>query len=211
MSAADFLLAPEVQKILKVVLATPDTQFSADALAKKAKLDGADLQRTQEHLVKCGILIQQKAKADEPETVSANTSFVFYEELRKIALKSFAAAEPIRAMLRSKFKSSVLRAFILGEDKDATVELLVVHGESMPDEGLMSAACQKLSASIGRHLQVHVISSKRFAALAGGDGLGAKLSSAIEIIAEGDTKAKLPAEPESLFQSTKKRLAFLAR
>ena len=221
MSAADFLLAPEVQKYLQVVFSEPGKRFSAETLAKKTKLDADAVARTQEHLVKSGILHQHKATANKAEAeaaaeaveVSVNTSFVFYAELKRIALKSFAAAEPVRAMLRSKFKSSVLRAFVLGEDTDGTLELLVVHGELVPDESEMSAACRKLSASIGRHLQVHVISSGKFAALTVRDALGAKLAaaSAIEVIAEGDTKARPAAAREGLLQSARKKLAALAR
>lgn len=213
MSAADFLLAPEVQKLLKVVFAAPTNKFSVAELAKKAKLDADEVERTQEHLVKSGILTRHKSEADEPGTVEANMSFVFYNELRSIALKSFAAAEPIRAMLRSKFKDSVLRAFVLGEDKDATVQLVVVHGQLVPDESEMSIACQKLSVSIGRHLKVHVISSAKYAALTPRDYLGARLVelSAVEIIRQGETKAKPPAEREGLLQSARKRLAALAR
>ncbi|WP_256330430.1 hypothetical protein [Variovorax sp. YR216] len=184
-----------------------------NALAKASKLSIEDVERTQEHLVKSGILIKCKSTSDAPDTVCANTSFVFYSELRGIALKSFAAAEPVRAMLRSKFKDSVLRAFVLGEDLDGTVELLVVHGQKVPDEKDMSAACQKLSVSIGRHLRVHVISSTRHAALARNDELGSKLARpcAIEIIAEGDTKAQPAIEREGLLESARKRWAALAR
>ena len=186
MSAADFLLAPEVQKLLKVVFAAPTKKFSVAELAKKAKLDADEVERTQEHLIQSGILTRHQPQADEPGRVEANMSFVFYDELRSIALKSFAAAEPLRTMLRSKFKDSVVRASILGEGKDAAIELLVVHGQQIPDEGAMSAACQKVSATIGRHLQVHVISSKRHAALSMRDDLGRKLAAptAFEIIAE---------------------------
>lgn len=213
MSAADFLLSPEVQKLLKVVFAAPTHKFSVAELAKKAKLGADEVERTQEHLVKSGILTRHKPEADEPGTVEANKSFVFYNELRSIALKSFAAAEPIRAMLRSKFKDSVLRAFVLGEDKDATVQLVVVHGQLVPDESEMSIACQRLSLSIGRHLKVRVISSAQYAALTPRDYLGARLAelSAIEIIGQGETRAKPPPEREGLLQSARKRLAALAR
>ncbi|MDM0078938.1 hypothetical protein QTH90_31350 [Variovorax sp. J2P1-59] len=213
MSAADFLLSPEVQKLLKIVFAQPNSKFSVGELAKKTKLDAGDVERTQEHLIGSGILSRHNANEDETSTVSVNTSFVFYRELRSIALKSFAAAEPIRAMLRSKFKNSVLRAFLLGEDTDATVELLVVHGELVPDESEMAAACQKLSASIGRHLKVQVISGKRFAVLAARDNLHLKLEagSVVELIAEGDTKAKPSIDRGGLLQSARNRLAALAR
>ena len=116
----------------------------------------------------------------------------------------------IRAMLRSKFKDSVLRAFVLDEDKDGTLELLVVHGQLTPDEAVMTAACQKLSKNIHRHLKVHVISNARFNGLAPRDPLMPK-PSALEVIKLGDTKAQLPVERVGLLQSAKKKLAALSR
>lgn len=212
MSAADFLLAPEVQKLLKVVFADPAARLSVSVLAKTTKLSEEDVERTLAHLIESGILVQHPSQADEPETVSANLSFVFYNELRAIALKSFAAAEPLRAMLRSKFKDSVLRAFVLGEDQAATIEVLVVHGQLIPDAADMSAACKKVSASIGRHLEVHVISDLQHAALTPRDELGRKLAAvtAIEIIGKGDTKAKPSLERGGLFRSAKEKIAALA-
>ena len=198
---------------MKIVFAQPAARFSTSELAKAAKLDAQDVERTQEHLVNSGILSRHKAKEGDSEAVGANTAFVFYGELRSIALKSFAAAEPIRAMLRSKFKDSVLRAFVLGEDQDATLDLLVVYGQLVPDEAQMSAACQKLSASLGRHLKVNVISSRKYAALDVHEGLGRKLAatSAFEIIAQGETKAKAPVERTGFIQSARNKLAALAR
>jgi len=213
MSAADFLFAPEVQKLLMVAYAAPDQLFSSSELAQRTKLAPDDVARTLEHLVGSGILKRQKPKSDEAETVSIDSAFLFHDELRRIALKSFAAVEPVRAMLRGKFKDSVLRAFLLGEDKDGTLELLVVHGQLMPDEAAMTAACQKLSKSIHRHLKMHVISNARFNGLTPRDPLASKLAapSMQEIIALGDTKAQPPVERVGLLQSAKKKLAALSR
>jgi hypothetical protein len=213
MSAADFLLAPEVQKILTVVYAAPSQQFSSSELAQRCKLPSEDVARTVAHLVGSGILKLHKPKADEAEAVSIDPTFVFHGELRSIAFKSFAAAEPVRAMLRGKFKDSVVRAFILGEDADGTLELLVVHGQLMPDEVAMTLACQKLSKNIHRHLKMQVISNISFNGLTPRDAVMAKLASgsAIEVIAPGDTKAQLAVEKVGLLQSAKKKLATLGR
>lgn len=213
MSAADFLFAPEVQKLLRVAYAAPDQPFSSSELARRSKLAPDDVARTLEHPVGSGILKRQKPKADQADTVSVDRTFIFHDELRSIALKSFAAAEPVRSMLRTKFKDSVLRAFVLGEDQDGTVELLVVHGQLTPDEAAMTAACQKLSKSIHRHLKMHVISNARFNSLTPRDPLASKLAapSALEIIALGDTKARPPVERAGLLQSAKKKLAALSR
>lgn len=212
MSAADFLLSPAVQKLMQAVYAAPDHSFSPDALARQTRLAPGEVEDTLNHLVQSGILLRQKVQPDQAETVRADRSFVFYRELRSIALKSFAAAEPIRAMLRARFKDSVVRAFVLGEDEAQVIEVLVVHGAVMPDEALMAAACRKLSKSLHRHLQVHVISIARLDGLTHRDALAAKLASpsAFEIVAPGDTRARLPSERPGLLQSAKRKLAALS-
>ncbi|WP_382322443.1 hypothetical protein ACFJGX_05130 [Hydrogenophaga sp. UC242_50] len=208
-SAADFLLAPEVQQILKTVFANPTQPHSRSALAKATRLTPDDVERTQQHLLQSGILIQHPAEADgEAGPVSANTGFVFYAELRRIALKSFAAAEPLRAMLRTKFKDSVLQAVLLGEDAEGTLNLLIVHGERLPDAAAMAAACQKLRGTLGRHLQVHVLSHASFEAHAARTQLARRLASgeAMQILAPGETKAQAPSGRGGLLQAAKARL-----
>ncbi|KWT98099.1 MULTISPECIES: hypothetical protein [unclassified Variovorax] len=213
MSAADFLLSPGVQKLLTVLYAHPGQQFSPLELAKTCKLDTDELEGTLGHLLSSGVLTKCKPAEGQAEQVTANVSFVFYQELRTIALKSFAAAEPLRAMLRSKFKESVLRAFILGEAGAAgTLELLIVHGKVAPDQAALAAALQKVVKAISRQLQVHVLSHGEFRGLGPRDALTRKLASksSFEIVALGDTKAEVPTERVSLLRRATKRLASLA-
>ncbi|MGJ7543377.1 hypothetical protein [Variovorax sp. LT1R16] len=202
-----------MQKLMQVVYSAPDHWFSSKELAQRTKLEPGELESTLEHLVRSGILASQKLHADQPGTVRVDPSFVFHRELRSIALKSFAAAEPIRAMLRSRFKDSVVRAFILGEDDNNVIELVVVHGAVTPDEAAMTAACQKLSKSLHRHLQVHVVSMTRLSDPSHRDPLVTRLAAAstFEIIAPGQTRAQLPTERLGLLQSAKKKLAALSR
>lgn len=196
---------------MQVLYAAPDQLFCVSELAQRTRQEPNEVEQTLAHLVKSGILATHKTTTDQPATVKVDRSFVFYRELRSIALKSFAAAEPIRSMLRSRFRNAIVRAFVLGEHDDHTVEILVVHGAVMPDEASMAAACKKLSKSLHRHLQVHVISTDRFNGLTRRDALGHRLASAsaFEIIAPGDTKAALPTERLGLLQSAKKKLASL--
>jgi hypothetical protein len=212
-SAADFLLAPEVQKLLKVAYAGAESRFSVKALAQATRLEEGDVERTVEHLAASGILTRHNAQGDQPEAFSVNARFVFHDELRSIALKSFAAAEPLRSMLRSRFKDSVLRAFVLGEDAAGTIEVLIVHGQTAPEQAAMSQAIHKLSKAIGRNLAVQVITHARYSALGARDPLHARLAarSVLEIIKPGDSKARVPVEKTGLFHSAKKKLAALAR
>jgi DNA-binding Lrp family transcriptional regulator len=212
MSAADFLLSPEVQKLLKVAYAGADSQFPVRALAKATRLDEDEVQRTLDHLVTSGILTRYKAQGDEPEAFGVNSQFIFHAELRSIALKSFAGAEPLRAMLRSRFKDSVLRAFVLGEDDAGTIEVLVVHGQKAPEQSAMSEAIHKLSKATRRNFAVHVISHTRYGALNARDSLHARLAdgSAFEIIKPGDSKAQAPMERTGFLHSARKKLAALA-
>ena len=212
-SCADFLLSPAVQKLLRVAYAGADARLSIKDLAKAARLEDGEAQPTVEHLAASGILSRHNAQGDKPETFSVNAQFVFHDELRSIALKSFAAAEPLRSMLRAKFKDSVLRAFVLGEDAAGTIEVLIVHGQTAPEQAAMSQAIHKLSKAIGRNLAVQVIAHARYSALGARDPLHARLAarSVLEIIKPGDSKARVPVEKTGLLHSAKKKLAALAR
>lgn len=213
MSAADFLLSPVIQKILKVVYAGADSSLSVKDLVKATRLEEAEAQQAVEHLAASAILIRHQAQGDQPEAFSVNAQFVFHDELRSIALKSFAAAEPLRSMLRSRFKDSVLRAFVLGEDGAGTVEVLIVHGQTAPEQAAMSQAIHKLSKAIGRNLALQVITHARYSALGARDPLHARLAagSVLEIIKPGDSKARVPLEKTGLLHRAKKKLAALAR
>jgi len=213
MSAADFLLSPVIQKILKVVYAGADSSLSVKDLAKATRLEEAEAQQAVEHLAASAILTRHHAQGDRPETFSVNVQFVFHDELRSIALKSFAAAEPLRSMLRSKFKDSVLRAFVLGEDGAGTVEVLIVHGRTAPEQAAMSQAIHKLSKAIGRNLALQVIAPARYSALSARDPLHARLAagSVLEIIQPRDSKVPVPMQKTGLLQRAKKTLAALAR
>ena len=213
MSAADFLLSPVIQKILKVVYAGADSSLSVKDLAKATRLEEAEALQAVEHLAASAILTRHHAQGDRPETFSVNAQFVFHDELRSIALKSFAAAEPLRSMLRSKFKDSVLRAFVLGEDGAGTVEVLIVHGRTAPEQAAMSQAIHKLSKAIGRNLALQVIAPARYSALSARDPLHARLAagSVLEIIQPRDSKVPVPMPKTGLLQRAKKTLAALAR
>lgn len=213
MSVADFLLSPEVQQIIKLAYAQPSEQFTAAALAGSARIEAATVESTLHHLVASGILLCTLQGEDQAATHSANTAFVFYPELRRIALKSFAAAEPLRAMLRSKFRDSVLRAILLGEDEAAgAVDLLLVHGEKCPPREDLDAALQKLrkSGALRMHLRVQVMSDLRFDALHPHGLPEPGAGTAIAILSPGDTKARPSPRGSRLLHAAKRHLTRFA-
>lgn len=219
MSAADFLFSPAVQALLQLVLAEPARAFAIADLAKASKTDMADLESIVSHLLGSGVLVAGGGTPDEPETFSANTAFVFYPELRRIALKSFAAAEPLRAMLRAKFRGTVLRAFSLGEDRaTGTLGLLLVYGEVAPEKEALDLALKKLlkTGALRQHVQAHVMAQRHFEALKPGDLLHAQLAAdtCVDIspsparARKADVPAK-PSQPASLLARARRRLSGL--
>ena len=186
-------------------------------LAKAAKIEMTELEQVLAHLLDSGVLARGQGDGegadDAPETFGANTAFVFYAELRRIALKSFAAAEPLRAMLQSKFRSTVLHAFVLGENTlTCTSIVLLVHGDLVPDRTALDQALKKLlkTGAIRQHVHVDVIAERRFKALKAGDALHAQLAAdtCIDISPSTARKAKpLAAEPLGLLERARRRLA----
>lgn len=216
MSAADFLLSPAVQAILKAVFAEPTRPFRAEDFAGLAKLALPEVEATLAPLVASGVLAQADGAPEQPATYSANTSFVFYTELRRIAFKSFAAAEPLRAMLRAKFRGQVERAFLLGEDlATQTLDLLIVHGPQAPEKAALDQALKKLvkTRAVHQHVQALVMPAARFHALRAGDALQVRLTadSCIDISPPAPRKPAPAARPEGLLEKARRHLAGLAR
>ena len=203
MSAADFLLSPAVQRLLQALYAEPTRQFTVAELAKQCKLDAAEVQATLAHLLASGVLASGDAQADPTATCSANTAFVFYPELRRIALKSFAAAEPLRAMLRARFRASVLRAFLAGEDHaTGALVLVIVYGDTAPDKAALDAALHKLlkTGAIRQHVQAYVMREPQFDALKPGEALHAQLAGdmCVELVAAATPRRKTKPAPAPL-------------
>lgn len=220
MARADFLLSACVQAILKICFAEPARPVGLAELARLARCEAAEVEQCVAHLIDSGVLARADAAAaqDTPETqetlVVANTAFVFYPELRRIALKSFAAAEPLRTMLQSRFRAEVLRAFVLGEDAaSGQTQLLLVHGPAAPNKPALEAALHRLLATgaIRQHVQVQVIAEPRFTALRPGDALHTRLASdtCVDISPTPPRRAKAPAPRPGLLERARRRLSGL--
>jgi hypothetical protein len=221
MGTADFLLSLEVQELLKTAYARPAEPFMASDVAKAGRADPAAFELALQHLLAHRVLLPGPAPADgadgdaRPVTYLANTGFVFYAELRRMALKSFAAAEPLRQMLRTKFRRAVRQAWILGENVGAgTVSVLIVHGEQMPDAAELDAALHKLrkSGRMRMHLEVQVLSEAAFRRQRQMEPLASRLAGdgCIELIAPDKAQPDAGTAPRGLLERARQRLAALS-
>ncbi|HZF82685.1 MAG TPA: hypothetical protein VE084_04250 [Burkholderiaceae bacterium] len=221
MGIADFLLSLEVQELLKTAYARPAEPFTASDVPRAGRADPAAFELALEHLLAQRVLLPGPMPNDDtdgdigPATYVANTGFLFYPELRRMALKSFAAAEPLRQMLRTRFRRAVRQAWILGENVTAgTVSVLVVHGEQMPDPAELDAALRKLlkSGRMRMHLEVQVLSEAAFRRQRQVEPLRGRLSGdgCIELVAADKTQADAGTAPRGLLARARHRLAALS-
>ncbi len=212
MGAADFLLSPPVQQILQLVLADPARQFAVADLAKLCRLDLPQVEDTVKHLLDNGLLLRGEAREGQPDTVGIDQGFLFYPELRRIALKSFSAAEPLRAMLQSKFRGSVHRAFLLGEDAEAgALHLLLVYADAAPEREALDQALRRLlkTGALRQHVQADVVTMRRFEALQRDAAWHARLApgQCIDISPVRTRKTSaVPPAPMGLLQRARRRL-----
>jgi hypothetical protein len=221
MGSADFLLSLEVQELLKTAYARPAEPFAASDVSKAGRADPAAFELALQHLLAQRVLLPGPAPKDasddeaRPATYLANTGFIFYPELRRMALKSFAAAEPLRQMLRTKFRRAVRQAWIVGENVAAgTVSVLVVHGDLMPDPAELDAALRKLlkSGRMRMHLEVQVLSEAAFRRQRQVEPLRSRLAgdACIELVALDKAQADAGTPPRGLLALARHRLAALA-
>lgn len=221
MGIADFLLSLEVQELLKTAYARPAEPFTASDVPKAGRADPAAFDLALEHLLAQRVLLPGPVAKDSadgnarPATYLANTGFLFYPELRRMALKSFAAAEPLRQMLRTKFRRAVRQAWILGENIGAgTVSVLIVHGEQMPDPAELDAALRKLlkSGRMRMHLEVQVLSEAAFRRQRPVEPLRSRLAGegCVELVVPDPAQADAGTVPRGLLARARHRLAALS-
>ena len=130
MSAVDFLFLPGIQKVLGQAYSHLDQQFTLNELLANAPGGRGTNQRHIEHLIKAGVLTEGPRRARQ-RSITANTNYFLFEELRSIALKTFALKEPLLAALQP-FQDQIQQAFVFGSIAKRTdtarsdVDLIVV-------------------------------------------------------------------------------------
>ena len=130
MSAVDFLFLPGIQKVLGQAYSHLDHAFTLNELLADAPGGRGTNQRHIETLLEAGVLTEGPRRGRQ-RAIKANPDYFLFEELRSIAMKTFALKEPLLAALRP-FQARIQEAFVFGSIAKRTdtsrsdIDLIVV-------------------------------------------------------------------------------------
>ena len=130
MSAVDFLLLPGIQKVLGQTYSHLDQNFTLNELLANAPGGRGTNQRHIDRLIQAGVLTEGPRRARQ-RAIKANTNYFLFDELRSIALKTFALKEPLQAALQP-FANQIQEAFVFGsiakqtDTAQSDIDLIIV-------------------------------------------------------------------------------------
>jgi predicted nucleotidyltransferase len=159
MSVADFLFTPGMQRVLGATLIAPEQCFALNTLLKMAGTGKGSTQIQIERLIKAGVLKEEPRRSNQ-RSIRANTDFFLFPELRAIALKSFALAEPIREAL-TPFAHVIDQAFVFGSVTKGTdshrsdIDLIVIGEAPLLD---LTQAMVEVERKLGRPVNMTLYS-----------------------------------------------------
>lgn len=170
MSVVDFMFSESMQKVLGLVIAQPERSFTLNELLKHAGGGRGHLQSKIDQLIGIGVLEEGPRRARQ-RCIKVNKSFLLYPELRSMALKSFAMAEPLRAALKP-FEHDITEAFVFGSVAKGTdthlsdIDLIVVGQAPFME---LTSALYDLEIKLGRPVHLSLYASEEWAHLRASD------------------------------------------
>jgi predicted nucleotidyltransferase len=177
MGAVDFLFTPSVQRVLGLVFARPEHEFTLKELLDRAGAGNGNSQRHIEQLIQAGVL-HEGPRRGRQRAIKANTAHFLYSELRAIALKSFALVEPLREAL-APFADRIDEAFVFGsvaagsDSHRSDVDLIVVGGVPLLD---LTQSLAEMENRLGRPVHLSVYTAQEWAELSRSDPVLAQIS-----------------------------------
>jgi len=111
MSIADFMFTPREQRVLSLVLSTPERTFNLAELMSRSGAGSGAGQHTVRRLWEAGVL--RESRMGNQRLFQANTDFPLYPELRSICAKSFGLAGMLREAL-APLVDEIDEAFVFG-------------------------------------------------------------------------------------------------
>ena len=161
---ADALFAKVQQRVLAVLFANPARSFYANEIIGMADSGSGAVQRELARLEESGLV--SVTRVGRQKHYQANAASPVFEELRALALKTFALTDVLRSALAPLAKG-IRAAFVYGsiakgEDTAASdIDLMVIADElSYAD---LFAAVEDASARLGRKVAPTIYSSKELA------------------------------------------------
>jgi predicted nucleotidyltransferase len=182
MSAADFLFTPSVQRVLGRLFSEPENNFTLNQLLTLAGGGRGSSQRQIESLLSAGVL-REEARRARQRSISVNTAYFMYPELRSIVLKTFGLAEPLRIALKP-FQSKIEEAFIFGsvakgsDTHQSDIDLIVVGNVKLLP---LTEAILHTEESLGRPIHLNLYTVEEWARLKRSDPVLAQISNGTAI------------------------------
>jgi uncharacterized protein len=157
LSAVDFLFLPGIQKVLAQTYSHLDRDFTLNELLANAPGGRGTNQRHIDGLIRAGVLTEGPRRARQ-RSIRANPHYFLFDELRNIAMKTFALREPLQAALQP-FKEQIQEAFVFGsiakqtDTAQSDIDLIVVGNLSLlAISEVISQAEQALKRTINTNL-----------------------------------------------------------
>lgn len=160
------MFSANMQKVLGLVIAQPERSFTLNELLKHAGGGRGHLQIKIDQLVAIGVL-EEGSRHARQRCIRVNKRFLLYPELRSMALKSFALAEPLRAALKP-FEHDITEAFVFGSVAKGTdthlsdIDLIVVGQASFME---LTTALYDLETKLGRPVHLSLYAPEEWAHL----------------------------------------------
>lgn len=202
MGSADFLLTSSMQRLLALVLTEPDREFTLNELLARAGGGHGSSQRQIERLIESGVLREGRRRGRQ-RSIKANPDFFLYPELRSIALKSFALAEPLRRALQP-YEEGIDEAFVFGSTAKGTdtyrsdIDLIVVGTASLME---LTAAMLEAEKELGRPVHLNIYSPAEWENLRTNDPVLAQISASkkIQVLPDATSaRVREPAEEQGI-------------
>lgn len=177
MSAVDFLFLPGIQKVLGQVYSHPEREFTLNELLADAPGGRGTNQRHIAKLMDAGVLTEGPRRARQ-RAIKANPSYFLFDELRSIAIKTFALKEPLLSALQP-FQTLIQEAFVFGSVAKRTdtarsdVDLIVVGDAPLL---ALTDAISKIEQTLKRTIHMSLYAPDEWAELKANDPVVAQIA-----------------------------------
>jgi predicted nucleotidyltransferase len=160
-SLADALFTATQQRVLRLIYGQPERSFFANELIAMTRSGSGAVQRELARLVESGLVTSRTI--GRQRHYQANSAAPIFEELRRIVLKTFGAAYPLKDALRPLERqiasAAIYGSVAKGNDRAASdIDLLIVSDDLMLEE--LYRVLDPVEQSLGRKINPTLIKSK---------------------------------------------------